>query len=52
MVDQFIKAGITRGTVNENGVRVTNTDKFFQPFLKPFPINELLWVAAGGADDG
>ena len=50
MVDQFIKAGITRGTVNENGVRVTNTDKFFQPFLKTFSVDEFSRAAADGAD--
>ena len=41
-VNQFIKAWIVCGAVHKNGMGPAYTDKLFQPFLKPFPVYELL----------
>lgn len=49
-IDQFVKARIISGAVNNNRMRNTDTDKFFQPFLGAFPVDEFPRAAADSAD--
>ena len=50
IIGEDIKARVVCGAVHENGMGPAHTDKFFQPFLKAFPVDELFRAAACGAD--
>ena len=47
LIDEFVKARVVGGTVNEDRMRLQDADELFQPVFKAFPADELVRAAAG-----
>lgn len=52
LIDEFVKARVIGGAVNEDRMRLQDADELFRPFFKAFPVDVLSRAAAGGADAG
>ena len=50
LIDEFVKARVIGGTVNEDRMRLQDADELFQPFFRAFQADDFSRAAAGGAN--